>query len=195
MTVPVASLVFGIRRADKAENGDFGSWAVAAGQGTKFVNGLAQCESPIGKKTQSVLEYLKDASKSEKLISYAGQGLKWTSEHVNPIIIGVSVLDTITADDPASAFVTNTTALSSMFAAEHLVKTKLKTPIMNSVMDIAKASKNAKIAKHANTFAGLAYDAAFLGASIGSYYVGNKLGEALLGKDDKNKYPPPVVLA
>lgn len=194
MTVPVASLVFGIRRADKAENGDFGSWAVATGQGTKFVNGLAQCESPIGKKTQSVLDYLKDASKSEKLLDYAGKGLKWTSEHVNPLIIGVSALDTITSDDPASAFVTNTTALSAMFAAEHVMKTKVKEPMMNSIMDMAKASKHAKVAVHAKTVAGVVYDVAFLGASIGSYCIGNKIGEALLGKEDKNKYPPQLAL-
>lgn len=194
MTVPVATLVFGIRRADKAENGDVGSWAVAAGQGTKFVNGLAQCESPIGKKTQSCLDYLKGASKNEKLLDYAGKGLKWMSEHVNPLIIGVSVFDTITSDDPASAFVTNTTALSSMFAAEHLMKTKVKEPMLNSVMDMAKASKNVHIAKHAKTVAGVAYDAAFLGASIGSYYLGNKIGEALLGDNNKNKYPPQMVL-
>lgn len=181
MTVPVATLVFGIRRADKAENGDVGSWAVAAGQGTKFVNGLAQCESPIGKKTQSVLEHLKGASKNEKLLDYAGKGLKWASEHVNPLIIGVAALDTITSDDPASAFVTNTTALSSMFAAEHLMKTKVKAKMTDSIMDIAKASKHAKVAAHSKTIAGVAYDAAFLGASIGSYYLGNKLGEALLG--------------
>lgn len=191
MTVPVATLVFGIRRADK---GDFADGTVAVGQGAKFVNGLAQCESPIGKKTQSCIEYLKDASKNEKLLDYAGKGLKWMSEHVNPLIIGVSAFDTITAKDPASAFVTNTTALSAMFAAEHLMKTKVKAKMTDSIMDIAKASKHAKVAAHAKTIAGVAYDVAFLGASIGSYYVGNKIGEALLGDRNKNKYPPQLAL-
>lgn len=194
MTVPVATFVFCARRTDKAEKGDFGSWAVATGQAAKGINGLAQCESPIGKKTQSCLEYLKDASKNEKLIDYAGKGLKWMSEHVNPLIVGVAAYDTITSDDPASAFVTNATALSAMFAAEHLMKSKVKDKMVNSIMDVAKASKNAKVAAHSKTVAGVAYDLAFVGASVGSYYLGNKIGEALLGKENKNKYPPKTAL-
>jgi len=114
----LASAIFCIRNEDKVKNGDIGRLPVAIGQGRNVVNSIMSFDNAIGKTAKTAVDALEIASKDEALLKYAGKAVNFVGDHINPLICVSSGIKVLTSDDKASAFVTQASALSGMFAVE-----------------------------------------------------------------------------
>ncbi len=101
---PVASGIFAVRNADKGVEGDVGRYAVSGAQATSLVAEIA---------------------KLDKVVSAV-------SSKVNPLITFSGAIKVARADDKAEAAISETGAISGMFAGEALFKSnyadKIKVP-------------------------------------------------------------------
>lgn len=186
----VSSTIFCARNIDKAENQDkVGRWAVAVGQGKKVIDYVRTLDNELGKNTNALIHDIKVVSEQEKLLEYTGKAINFASKKVNPLIIMSSGLDVLTAEDKKSALVKNTTALSAMFAVEHLMK--------NHLDDVTKIKGIDKVAKKVAEFGmkhncegklgALIHGVAFVVGSCTAYSVGDKFGDLILNKTDAKK--------
>jgi len=186
----VSSTIFCARNIDKAENQDkVGRWAVAVGQGKKVVDYVRTLDNQFGRNTNALIHDVKIASEQEKLLEYTGKALNFASKNVNPLIIASSGLDVLMADDKKSALVKNATALSAMFAVEHLMKEHLDD--ITKIKGVDKVAKNVMefAAKHSceGKLGAIVHGVAFVVGSCTAYSVGEKFGSLILNKTDSKE--------
>ncbi|MBP3925404.1 hypothetical protein J6E39_09240 [bacterium] len=192
MANPVSSLIFAYRNTDKTSNGDIGRAPVAIGQATNLFNEIAKFDNMIGAGAKSALSIFCDSSKHNKAIDYAGKGLKFASEHVNPLICASSVLKTATSDDKVQTGLTEICALSGMFLGEGLAKQYLEKNFTDKNVEkylrnlsqkgicknlAEKILNSNSSSKAATILRGLL----FVCASLTSYAAGEKLGKEFAG--------------
>lgn len=194
----ISSAIFCVRNVDKAENqGKEGRWAVAdtkmliaGGQGKKVFDYVSKLDKTIvGKGAQSAAQFCQKAAKSEKLFDYAGRAVDFASKNVNFLICASAGIDVLTSDDKEAALVTNGTALTSMFAVEHLMKKHLdEIPKMDCMKGIAeKVIKFEKENKCEGKISAIIHGVAFVVGSCAAYSVGDKFGHLLIGQSLNGK--------
>lgn len=188
MSNVVSSAVFCARSVDKAENGQFGRWTVAAGQGKKVADYVATLDNQVGKTAKTAYDALHTASKSEKLLQYGGKALNLAAEYVNPLICVSSGIDVLMADDKESALIKNICGLGAMFAVENAMKHHLDDVV--KIKGIDKIAQ--KVMQWAKTFKGgektvpaIIHGAAFVIGSCTAYNIGNKFGTLVANKVTK----------
>lgn len=182
----VSSAIFCARSVDKAENkGQFGRWAVAAGQAKKVVDYVQGLDNKVGKTTKTAVDAMQTASKSEKLLKFGGQALELAAKNVNPLICVSSGIDVLMADDKESALIKNVCGLGTMFAVENVMKNHLDDVV--KIKGIDKIAQ--KVMTWAKTFKGgekvvpaVIHGAAFVIGSCTAYNVGNKFGTLVASK-------------
>jgi hypothetical protein len=188
LTNIVKSTVFGVRNADKVVNGsnsgrDEGRFAATAGQ---FANALKEARKfdNIAKKgATAAIDAVNIASKNSKALDYALKGVKFASNHVNPLLCAAAGYRVLTADDKKSALQRETFGMSSMFAFERVAKKFLAS---NYIKNLTKHMPGGKDGKNAFLIiTGLG----FVACSIMGYSFGRKIGEFFFGKE-KKKLPP-----
>lgn len=192
MTNSLANLVFCIKNANTTFSSDPSRGAVTAGQATNAFKAATELKNTIGKEARAAVDALKIASKNDKILEYAGKGLKFASENVNPLICIAAGAKVITSDDKVSTAIEQTSALSAMFAVEKFMKTELNSK--KSEKFFAKMSENiSKLAKKfkLNNFMtktlghapAVVKGTTFVAGSIIAYSAGEKFGKLLTKKD------------
>lgn len=178
---PISSLIFSVRNTDKFQNGDVGRLPVAIGQANNVCRAIAEVQNPLGIAVRTTGDVLEKASKSEKLLEYAGKGVKFVSNNINPFICAAGGVKVLMAEDKGSALVEEGASLGMMFTGEHFLKKYAsqiheKTGINKfaSLIDSkclkSKPNLQGKIGK---VLEGIL----FVTGSIISYSIGNKVGK------------------
>ena len=194
----LASAIFCIRNEDKVKNGDIGRLPVAIGQGRNVVNSIMSFDNAIGKTAKTAVDALEIASKDEALLKYAGKAVNFVGDHINPLICVSSGIKVLTSDDKASAFVTQASALSGMFAVEHLMKKHLEKGIDKSLEKISSLESDkgfGKVLKNTEKFfekpnlkgkiPKILYGVLFVIGSCTGYNYAEKSGNFLISKFKK----------
>lgn len=190
MSNAISSAIFCVRGVNKAETQDkpFRAY-IAAGQGTKVFDQISKLDNSIGRGARASIDAFSAVAKNSKALDYAGKALDFVSKNINPLICISAGVDVLNSDDPASAFVTNGTALASMFTVEGLMKKHLdEIPKMNFMKGITeKVMKFATKHKVEGKLPTILHGVAFVVGSCTAYGVGEKFGDLLVGKkSDKN---------
>lgn len=186
----ISSAIFCARNVDKAENqGKVGRWSVAAGQAKKVADHVSTLDNTLGREAQAAIDAFKTASKSSKALEYAGKAVDFAAKNINPLICVSSGIDVLMADDKESALVTNTAALTSMFAGEKLMKEYMdEIPKIKGVDRIAeKVLEFAKKFKCEGKLPSIIHGVAFVTGSCLAYSAGEGFGKLLLGQTQQAK--------
>ncbi len=190
MFSPIASSYFAVRNVDKTQNGEVGRSTVALGQAAGLVEDAAKGNSVFSGTARSIVSGCSNLAKEHKAFKYAGKAIKFAADNVNPLICVSSVVKTAMSDDKVGTGITEIGALSAMFMGEGLVKNSYDKAVNSKACKnlLEKASKTKYIKpvfeyleKHnLNGKAGTVIKGiVFVGASVGSYAVGQNLGENL----------------
>lgn len=184
-----SSLLFGTRNIEKANEGHVGKIAVATGQAKKVADYVATLDNKAGDTTRSIFQSVEKAAKSEKLLEYAGRAVNFAAKNINPLICISAGIDVLSSDDKEAAIVTNSTALASMFAVEHLMKKYLdEIPKFDCLKGISeKVMKFAKENKCEGKLPAIIHGVAFVIGSCTAYSAGEKFGQLLLGNREKQE--------
>ena len=187
----VSSLIFACRNVDKTKGGEIGRAPVAAAQGIKVANEVVRYNKALSTGADAAISAFDTIAKHSKVVDYGLKGVRWAVNNVNPLICVSSGIKTLTAEDKISTAIKEVGALSTMFAGEAIAKkllnnkelhkniaTKL-TEYAPKLMTKAKPLFSGKIG---NIIKGLT----FVGASIASYTVGEKLGNNLANEVKAN---------
>ena len=161
----VNKLIFACRNVNKTENGEIGRAPVAAAQSINVLNQISKYNKVIAKGTDAAVSVFDNLAQKSKVVDYTVKGVKWATKNVNPLICVSGGVKVLMSDDKTTAAVKEVAALSTMFAGEAVAK-KLLPKL------IAKLPVGSKAGAIIN---GLL----FVGASIASYSVGEKLGTDL----------------
>ena len=165
MSNAVSSLIFACRNVNKTENGEIGRAPVAAAQSINVLNQISKYNKVIAKGTDAAVSVFDNLAQKRKVVDYTVKGVKWATKNVNPLICVSGGVKVLMSDDKTTAAVKEVAALSTMFAGEAVAKKLLPKLIAN----LPVGSKAGAIIN------GLL----FVGASIASYSVGEKLGTDL----------------
>jgi len=198
MSNVIASTLFCIRNTDKVENGDVGRVPVAIGQARNVVNSVMSFDNAIGKTAQTAVDAFNLASKNEALLKYAGKAINSVGENINPLICVSSGFKVLNSDEPASAFVQQSSALAGMFTVEHLMKKHLENGITKSIEKISALKDKKGFEKIFKTAADFIekhklqgklpkalYGALFVVGSCTAYTMGEKFGNLLTSEIKK----------
>ncbi len=163
----VATGIFAIRNADKTMNDNIGRLPVTVGQSAALIKAGAQYSNPA----KHVLNTLDEIAKSDKIFNGISKTVKFAADHVNPLIVASSGYTVLTAEDKKSALITESGSLAGMFIGEGWMKKNLdgilnKLPINKKWLPVIK---------------GLL----FVGGSIGSSTIGQKIGKFAADHWDK----------
>ena len=205
MSNVVSSAIFAVRNVDKFENGDIGRLPVAGAQTINIFDKILHYNARLAIGTDGAIQAFNAMAEHNKFLNYTGKTIKWAAQNVNPLICASGGLKVLMADDKPKAAVVESASLATMFAGEKLMKTALLDVIMDSkpVQGAISGLKKAKltkpwmevIAKHnaGGKLSAIARGVMFVGASIGSYAAGQKIGEdiyrhgqAVFGKTPEN---------
>lgn len=186
MSNVVSSALFCVRNVDKTQNGSIGRAPVTVGQGKNVFDYVTSLDNGLGKGARAAVDTLKAAAESEKILAYAGKAIDFASKNINPLICVSAGIDVLRADDKESALITNTTALTSMFAVESLMKKHLgDIPKMECMEGISEEVMNfARKYKCEGTLPMILQGVAFVIGSCTAYNIGQKFGKLLLGKQE-----------
>lgn len=167
----LSSIIFAKRNVDKVQKGDIGRAPVAAAQATSVFNEVAHYNKKIAKGADAAISAVETYAKSHKVAGYTLKGVKWATNNVNTLIVGSSVLKVARTEkgQRKQAAVKEGAAIATMIAGEKIAKAILPQIVKGN-------SKLGLVIK------GLA----FVGASIGSYALGEKLGKDLGKTIDAN---------
>lgn len=190
LAIAVRSTIFGERNIKKAEtHHNPVPDLVAVGQGNRVLHSIAKLDGSLGKGARTAVDAMQKISKSDKLIEGAGKVVNFVSEKINPLIVVSAGYDVLQSDDKQSAIITNGTALSSMFAVEHLMKDHLDDiPKMKCMKGITeKVMKFAKENKCEGKLPSIIHGLAFVVGSCTSYSIGDKFGHLLIGQPVSSK--------
>lgn len=180
----VSSLIFACRNVDKTKGGEIGRAPVAAAQGIKVANEVVRYNKAFSSGADAAISAFDNIAKQSKIVDYGMKGVKWAVNNVNPLICVSSGIKTLMAEDKTSTAIKEVAALSTMFAGEAVAKKALNNKelhknILNKLTE--KAPKlMAKVAPKLSGKVGTVIKGiTFVGASIASYTVGEKLGDKL----------------
>ncbi len=188
MFSPVASTIFAYRNAEKTANGDIGRSVVTVGQCTGVFKEIAKYDNIFAAGARSALKAFQDVSKESKALSFAGDCLKFTADHVNPLICASGALKVAMSDDKLHTGFVEAAALSGMFVGEALMKETF-TDIFteNSFKNLAKKASDKGVlkqfaelvqnSKYTGKVASILKGILFVGGSITSYALAQKAGE------------------
>lgn len=167
----LSSIIFAKRNVDKVQTGDIGRAPVAAAQAASVFNEVAHYNKKIAKGADAAISAVETYAKSHKAAGYALKGVKWATNNVNTMIVASSVLKVARTEKGKrkKTAIKEGTAITAMLAGERIAKAVLPKLIKGN-------SKLGLVIK------GLA----FVGASIGSYAIGEKIGEDLGNTIDAN---------
>lgn len=162
MSNAISSLIFACRNVNKAENGEIGRAPVAAAQGINVLNQVSKYNKVIAKGTDAAVSVFGEMAKKSRPVDYAVKGVKWATKNVNPLLCVSGGLKVVMSEDKTSTAIKEVAALSAMFAGEATANKLLpklieKLPVGSKVGAIIKGIL-------------------FVGASIASYSLGEKLG-------------------
>lgn len=188
MFSPVASGIFTFRNIDKTANGDIGRGAVAYGQAAGVLQEAAKGTGAVGSAARSTMSVFSKMAKQHKAFEYAGKVTKFAVDNVNPLICVAGAYKTLKSDDKVKTGITEFCALGTMFAGESLIKNNydlvVNSKICKNVLKKASDTKLLKpvfeyLAKHnlSGKVGSIIKGLAFVAGSIGSYTLGQKLGE------------------
>lgn len=159
----IASTIFMFRNIGKVENGDIGRVPVAGAQCVNIFNEVAKYNKTVAKGTEAASNAFRSLAESSKVADYALKGVNWATKHINPLICVSGVVKVArTKDDKTSAAIEEASALGTMMAGEKCAKAILP-----------------KLIKCGGKTGAIAKGLLFVGASMGSYSVGEKLGKDL----------------
>lgn len=184
MSNAVSALIFACRNVDKTQNGDIGRAPVAAAQGMKVLGEVARYNKAIAKGADATISVFDNIAKHNKAVYYAVKGVKWGVRNVNPMICGSSVLKVAMSDDKTETAIKEVAALSTMFAGEGIAKKLLSNCTKNGIKIGRKLCGTKNAAKIGGRTGAIIKGLLFVGASIGSYSVGEYFGKDL-AKDVK----------
>ena len=196
MTNEVAALIFCARNGKKVENGEIGRFPVAIGQANKFVNSVVNLDNAIGKGTKAAVDAFKLAAKGDKLLDYAGKGVKFASEHINPLICVSSGINILTSDDKTATFLQQAPALTTMFSVEKLMKKymdsdKNEAKLKKWADELLKFAEEKGLGKFSTTTLGklpaILKGTLFVIGSVSAYSAGQKFGNLLVSKVESEK--------
>lgn len=194
----VASGIFAVRSADKAQKGDVGRGAVCYGQAAGVIQEIAKYDGLLANSARSSIYALSNLAKQNKAFEYAGKVTKFAINNVNPLICASGVIKTAMADDKVRTGIVEAAALTTMFAGEDFIKTNYDKVVNSEKCKniLEKASKN-KLLKpifeylEKNNLKGKAgmviKGLTFVGGSMGSYALGQNVGEKIADKVETNK--------
>lgn len=187
----VSSAVFGVRNYNKGNDGHVVRYAVAAGQAKKVIDYVSQLDNVVGKTTKTATEAFGVASKGSIFLEGCGNVAKFSSTHINPLIVASAIVDVANSENKTETAVVSATSLGTMFACEKFMKKHLKDipklKCFEKITEIVtKATKGTKYGKYvAPVLEGLA----FVVGSCTAYSVGEKFGKMLIGKSDTKESP------
>ena len=161
----ISSAIFACRNVDKTQNGEVGRAPVAAVQTINVMNQAAKYNKAIAKGAELTTSVFNKWADKNRVVNYTVKGINWATKNVNPLICVSGGVKVLMSDDKVSSGIKEAAALSTMFAGEAVAKKVLpeiikKIPVGNKVGTLIN---------------GLL----FVGASIGSYSVGEVLGKDL----------------
>lgn len=210
--VVASNAVFSARRLDRGfdaigENPLYGAMNmdIAAGQtlkGTQAATTLASVSNKeVAQTLQGATEAMKKASEGSKFLNGTGKVLKYTADHINPIICVTSGIKVLGSEDKVDTAAREVIALPSMFLAEKLARKAIGMPTFSK----GKAtSQKAFFENQIRTFddycqrnklfdkvslkylPGVTKGLFFVGASIAGYKLGNKVADCLLGEQKES---------
>lgn len=161
----ISSMIFAYRNVGKTQNGEIGRAPVAAAQAIGVIDEVARYNATVAKGADAAVSVFNNLAGKSKVMKGVVKATKWGVNNVNPLICVSSGIKIATADDKASTAIKEVGALSAMFAGEAIAKRAIpeivkKLPVGGKVGAVIK---------------GLA----FVGASIASYAIGEKMGNDL----------------
>ncbi len=162
MSNAISSLIFCARNVDKTKHGDIGRAPVALAQGLKVVDCVAEHNKAVAVGTEKAASVFAEAAQHSKFADRLLKATKWAKNNVNPMICISSGIKVIKSDDKLSTGLVELGAISSMLAGEGIAKKLL-----------------AKIFTSGSIYSKIASGVLFVGASIASYSLGEKVGKDL----------------
>lgn len=186
----IASGIFAARNVDKTSNGEIGRSAVAWGQTAGVIQEIAKYDGMVAKSARSAVSVFSDLAKQNKAFEYAGKITKFAVNNVNPLICVSGAIKTAMSDDKLQTGITETAALTTMFAGEAFCKNNYEKFIKSKTCQetLAKAAKNKYLKpvfeyleKHKlKGKAGMIVKAlTFIAASMTAYSIGHNMGDDL----------------
>lgn len=160
-------------------------------------------------------ETIKAASKTNPFVKGLGKVINFTADNINPVIIGAGAIKVLGSDDKLDAAARESASLMCMFGAEAAAKQFIGMPITKKVDGKTISIKRDGLYKdlfsqkqieamndffmvdkkmsECTTFGkkmlkaapGVTKGLLFVGASIAGYKIGDKIGDAILGKKEK----------
>ena len=184
----VSSAVFGVRNYNKGNDGHVVRYAVAAGQAKKVIDYVSQLDNVVGQTAKTATQALGAVSKESIFLEGCGNVAKFSSSHINPLIIASAIVDIANSENKAETAVVSATSLGAMFACEKFMKQHLKDiPKLECFKGIAKAITNAtKGTKYGKYVGPVLEGLAFVVGSCTAYSIGEKFGKTLIGKSDNS---------
>ncbi len=190
MTDVASALIFGVRNFKKAEK-EKPRFVIATGQVGNATKEAMKIDNVFGKTTKTAVEALEKVSKQEKLLEYAGKGVKFVGEHINPLLCVSAGIKVFNSDDKQSALIKETAAISAMFAGEALMKKHMDKIVKIKGIDkiAASVAEFSSKSKARGMIPTIIKGAAFVAGSITSYKIGEKIGNFAADKvkTDKQK--------
>lgn len=166
----VATVGFAIRNIDKTTSGDWGRLLVALGQTANAIKAGAEHNSYL----KSGVNALKKVAESDSVFKGVSKGVKFVSNNINPLIVVSSGYNVLTAkkEERKKTLFSEAGCIAGMFLGEGWMKKNLnpiieKLPVSNKWKPVIK---------------GLI----FIGGSIGSSTIGQKLTEKAYKYCDKH---------
>ena len=185
----VSSAIFCGRNYDKGNNGHGVRYAVALGQAKKVVDYVSGLDNAIGQTAKTATQALGAASKESIFLEGCGNVAKFSSSHINPLIIASTIFDVANSDNKVETAVVSGSALATMFTGEKFLKKHLKDiPNLKCFKGVTEAIEKAtKGTKYAKFVGPVLEGVAFVIGSCMSYSVGEKIGKTLVGKDSSKQ--------
>ena len=182
----VSSSIFGIRNCDKGNDGHVVRFWVALGQIRNVFNAIKEIDNSIGKTAQTASALLDHAANNSIFVEGLGKAAKFAGKHINPLIVASGIYDVCVSDNKLDTAVVTGTALTTMFTGEKLMKKYMNDiPKLNCFKGIAeKIGTIAATTKYGKFIGPVLSGVSFVLGSCMSYFVGEKIGKALINKNN-----------
>lgn len=169
----ISSIVFFCRGTDKVANGEGARIVPTVAQGANTIQAAAKADVVGSKTACAFVNTIDDAAKTDSIWGKGAKALKWSQNHVNPLIGLCAGTKIVTSDDKQKAFCTEVPGFLGMLAAEGKFKQIQKTETAkNIVKNITEFG-----GKKGKFLAALTEGALFAATSIGGYMAASKVGE------------------
>lgn len=175
--IDFSTLLFFLRNGKRAGDGEGGRSFVAIGQGAKVVKQICEYDNIFARGAKSAVNAFKTVAKNDKVFNGISKGVKFASEHVNPLIVVSSGINVLTSQDKQSTVIAEAGNLAAMFAVEGWMKKNLDNILNNLPIN----SKWMPIVR------GVAFVIGSIGASTAGYKIAKKFAAKLKTENEKAK--------